>query len=166
MEEMLDVVDDDDKVVRMAPRKEVREKGLLHRCARAIVKNDNEEIMLQKRAMAKDIYPGQWDIGIAETVKSGESYNDAAIRGLHEEAGINGDKSSLKFLFKFRYKSKINNTITSAYEYYHNGAVHPQEEEVDEVKFLSKDKLPELMQKEKFHPVGKIIFEKYMEAKK
>ena len=163
MEEMLDVVDENDMVVRKATRKEVRGKGLLHKCARVIIINNNGELMLQKRTMTKDIYPGHWDIGVAETVKSGESYEEAAARGLKEEAGIKANPSELNFLFEARYKSKNNNAKTHVYACKYNGKVIPQEEEIDEIGFMAAEDVKEIIGKIQFHPVGKIVFEKYLE---
>ena len=41
-----------------------------------------------------------------------------------------------------------------------------QKEEIDEVKYLSIDKIKELIKSLPFHPFGKVVFEKYLEMKK
>ncbi len=107
-EEILDVVDEKDKYVRKATRKEVRENTLLHRVARVIIKNRKGELIIQKRSAAKKTFASHFDIGMAETVKSGESYEAAAIRGLTEELGIFGVSNiQLMNFVKYTYLSMV-----------------------------------------------------------
>lgn len=119
-EEILDVVNEKDKFVRKATRKEVREKALLHRVARIIIENNKGELLIQKRSMKKDIYPGHWDVGVAETVKSGEGYESAAMVGLRDELGITGISNIElihSLLFKIIYKSPEHNILCKVYNY-------------------------------------------------
>ena len=166
MEEVLYVVDGEDKFVRKATRKEVRENALLHRCSRIIITNGNGLFLAQKRSMGKDIYPGYWDIGVAGTVS--ESYESTAIRELMEELGITGVSNiqlAHSFLFKFKYDSKISNAHCKAYELIYHGDFTPQKEEIDEIKLLEPGKIKKLMEAEPFHPIGRLVFEKYLELK-
>ena len=168
MEEILYVVDGEDKFVRKTTRKEVMENALLHRCSRIIIHNDNNLFLVQKRSMEKDIYPGCWDIGVAGTVNESESYESTAIRELMEEVGITGVSNIQlmhSFLFKLKYTSKLSNTHCKVYELIYNGAIKPQKEEIDEVKLLETAKVKKLMETKKFHPIGKAVFEKYLELK-
>ena len=160
-EEMLDVVGENDKVVRKAARKEVRENVLLHRTSRVVVFNRLGELFVQKRSKNKKTFASHWDIGIAETVKSGEDYEKAALRGLNEEAGIN--QKNISFLFKIRYKSSKTNEQCSVYELNYDGNFILQKEELEKIDFLSLAEIKNFIKKEKFHPVGKIVFEKYLE---
>lgn len=166
-EEILDVVDEKDRFVRKSSRKEVREKKLLHRVARVIVKNNKNESIIQKRNADKKTFPSHFDIGIAETVKSSESYESAAIRGLYEELGIFGVSNiqlTNSFLFKIRYNSMQTNEICKVYMLEYNGKINFQKEEIEEVKSLKINEVKKLI-KMPFHPVGKIAFEKYLELK-
>lgn len=168
MEEVLYVVDEEDKFVRKATRKEVRENALLHRCSRIIITNGNGLFLVQKRSMGKDIYPGYWDIGVAGTVSENESYESTAIRELREELGITGISNIQlmhSFLFKFKYDSKISNAHCKAYELIYNGDFTLQKEEIDEIKLLGMGKIKKMMETEHFHPIGKMVFEKYLEIK-
>jgi isopentenyl-diphosphate delta-isomerase len=45
-------------------------------------------LLLQRRAAAKSVAPGCWDLTVAEHVAPGESYEEAARRGLREELRI------------------------------------------------------------------------------
>ena len=168
MEEIIYIVDEQDQFVRKAARQEVRQKALLHRTARAIVLNGNGLFLVQKRSAGKDIYPSHWDIGIAGTVRESESYESTAMRELMEEVSITGISNIQlmhSFLFKLRYSSEMHNAHCKVYYLNYNGKIMPQKEEIDEVKYLPANEVISLIQKEKFHPVGKMIFEKYFEEK-
>lgn len=167
-EELIDVVDDKDQFVRKTERSEVRQKALIHRSARVIILNNKREFLVQKRSTSKDIYPGYWDLGVAETSISGEGYVFAAIRGLQEELGIIGISNIQlihSFLFKLKFRSPNDNGNIKMYELVHNGKINPNYIEVEEVKFISADGVFELIEKGHFTPGGAMAFKKYWELK-
>lgn len=87
-EEIFDVVDEGDVVVGRATRREVHEKGLLHRAVHVFVVNRHGELLLQKRSRFKDVHPGVWDSSAAGHLDAGEDYQSAALRELAEEMGV------------------------------------------------------------------------------
>ncbi len=89
-DEVFDVVDEGDEVVGRATRREVHEKGLLHRAVHVFVVNRHGELLLQKRSRFKDVHPGVWDSSAAGHLDAGEGYAEAARRELEEELGIRG----------------------------------------------------------------------------
>lgn len=91
-DELFDVVDADDAVTGQATRREVHERGLMHRAVHILVFNKNRDCLLQKRSMLKDRQPGVWDSSAAGHLDAGESYEAAAERELGEELGISGAK--------------------------------------------------------------------------
>jgi isopentenyl-diphosphate Delta-isomerase len=88
MTEMLYVVDKEDNVLRSESRKIVHASSLWHRGVHIILKNSNGEILMQLRSPDKDKFPNRYDISVSEHVTFGESYDEAARRGLFEELGI------------------------------------------------------------------------------
>lgn len=86
--EIFDVVDEADAVTGQATRREVHEKGLLHRAVHVFVVNRHGELLLQKRSRFKDAHPSVWDSSVAGHLDAGEDYASAAIRELEEEMGI------------------------------------------------------------------------------
>lgn len=168
MEEIIYVVNEKDQFVRKATRKEVREKALLHRVARVIIKNSKNEFLVQKRSLRKDIHPGLWDIGIAETVKGGDSYESTAMRGLLEEleiTGISNIQLMHSVLFKLKYFSKNHNILCKVYYLLYDGQIYAQEEKIDEIKYLTSKEVIDLTEKANFNQVGKLVFDKYLELK-
>ncbi|OGW18860.1 MAG: NUDIX hydrolase [Nitrospinae bacterium RIFCSPLOWO2_12_FULL_47_7] len=86
--ERFDVVDDNDKVIGSATRKEIHEKSLFHRSVHMLVFNVEGQLFLQKRVLTKDENPGLWDTSAAGHVNTGEDYFTGAQRELHEELSI------------------------------------------------------------------------------
>ena len=167
-EEIIYVVNEKNQFVRKTTRKEVMEKGLLHRHARVIIVNKDEKLLVQKRSLSKDKYPGYWDVGVAGTVKEGDSYESTAMHELYEEVGITGISNiqlMRSLLFKFAFHSPEYNVLCKAYKIQYDGKLKLQEEEVDEAKYMLIEEIKNIIEKEPFHPVGKIVFEKYLETK-
>jgi 16S rRNA (adenine1518-N6/adenine1519-N6)-dimethyltransferase len=87
-EELFDVVDEQDVVLRPETRDVVHVNNLRHRAVHMLLFNSQGELFLQKRSMWKDRNPGLWDSSAAGHVDSGENYIQAAHRELQEELGI------------------------------------------------------------------------------
>ncbi len=91
MEELFDTFDDEGEFVGLLPRSEVHRSGAWHRSVHVLVFRSNGEVIVQRRADRKDLYPGLLDYSVGEHLQPGEDYEEAAIRGLHEELGIVGN---------------------------------------------------------------------------
>jgi len=87
-EELFDVVDEGDRVVRQATRREVHARGWRHRAVHVLVFNRAGEVFLQKRSLRKDLAPGLWDSSCSGHLDAGEGYDAAAWRELREELGL------------------------------------------------------------------------------
>ena len=88
MGETFDVVDRSDIAIGRASREEVHRNGLLHRSAHLLVFDGSGRVLLQKRSMVKDRFPGRWDSSVSGHVDSGESYDQCIVREAMEEIGI------------------------------------------------------------------------------
>jgi|TARA_B110000879_G_scaffold56154_1_gene79230 16S rRNA (adenine1518-N6/adenine1519-N6)-dimethyltransferase len=86
--EILDVVDENDEVIRSERRDVIHRDDLTHRAVHIFVLNKHREIFLQKRSRLKDKCPGLWDSSAAGHVDSGEDYAACATRELAEELGL------------------------------------------------------------------------------
>lgn len=89
-DEMVDVVDPHDRVVRSVTRAEMRRERLRHRAVFVAVTDGNGRLLVHRRAITKDVWPGWLDIAVGGVVASGESYDRAAERELAEEVGVSG----------------------------------------------------------------------------
>ncbi|MFO1435959.1 MAG: NUDIX domain-containing protein [Gammaproteobacteria bacterium] len=85
-EEIFAVVDEFDQVIDYRPRSVVHRLGLRHRAVHVWVYNPQGEVLLQKRSVRKECFPGLWDSSAAGHVDRGEEH-DCAVRELGEERG-------------------------------------------------------------------------------
>ena len=165
--EIIHVVDEDENFIRKAGRKEIRKHALLHRATRVMILDKENKILIQKRSMNKDIYPGLWDLGVAGTVINSDSYEATAIRELEEEVAIKGiTEGQLKsnFLFKIIFHSPKHNIICKIYKIMYDGKLKLLDGEVDEVKFLETGEIKKMTSRPDFTPVGAFIFSKFLET--
>ena len=60
-DEIFDVVNFDDEVIRSANRREVHENRWLHRASHVLVYDEAGRLLVQLRASTKECSPGLWD---------------------------------------------------------------------------------------------------------
>jgi 16S rRNA (adenine1518-N6/adenine1519-N6)-dimethyltransferase len=86
--EMIQVVDEENRPLAPKSRATVHRENLFHRSVHLFIRNGRGELLLQRRSQRKDKFPGHWDSGAAGHVDADESYEEAAARELVEELGI------------------------------------------------------------------------------
>ena len=75
--------------------------GIRHRTAHIWVvwnTGDDAEVLMQKRAMNKDSFPGRYDTSSAEHIHAGDEPLESALRELEEELGIKAEPVTLEEL--------------------------------------------------------------------
>lgn len=87
-EEMLDIVDDQDRVLSQAPRSHVLRDYHIHRAVMFFVFDAEDQVLVNQRSELKELYPGYWSIAFGGHVLAGESYDDAVRREIKEETGV------------------------------------------------------------------------------
>jgi isopentenyldiphosphate isomerase len=100
--ELVDVLDESGAPVSVKEKREVHRDGDPHRCAHIWIVRGTD-VLLQRRALVKESWPGMWDISVAGHVSAGETSVAAAIREAHEELGLDIAPSDLGFLATLRY---------------------------------------------------------------
>ena len=103
------LVDKEDREVGVMEKLEAHQKGLLHRAFSIFIFNDNDEMLLQKRALGKYHSGGLWTNTCCSHPREGEETINAANRRLIEEMGI---KTNLRKVFDFIYKAELDNELT------------------------------------------------------
>lgn len=109
LNEQVILVDRDDNSIGLMDKLEAHEKGLLHRAFSVLLFNDKEELLLQQRAFDKYHCGGLWTNTCCSHPRPEEEAEDAALRRLREEMGIECD---LKKSFDFIYKAEFDNGLT------------------------------------------------------
>lgn len=141
-EELLDVVDAQDRVIGVKTRGEIHARGLMHRAVHILLFNDAGQVFLQKRSLSKDENPGLWDTSAAGHVDSGEDYLGCAQREIHEELGIEAG-TGLEFLFKMEPCRETGNEHSQVFRYRHDGPLRLHSGEIDDGAWLDPKTLDE-----------------------
>ncbi len=157
-EEIVQIVDRDNREIGAVSRRVMREQRLIHRAAYILVFNRTGELLIQKRTLSKDIYPGYWDVAAGGVVLAGESYEAAAERELAEELGISGAR--LEPLFDQYYEDADNRVWGRIFRCLSEGPFVFQAEEVESGRFIAPAAALELSGKEPFTPDGLIVLRK------
>lgn len=114
-DELFDIVNDEDQILRQEMRSVAHQLGLQHRGVHIFLFTPDGRMLVQKRSKDRAQYPSALDCSISEHVKAGESYFEAAVRGMKEEMGVTGIE--IKPLVKFRMEYGPNdNEISTLYE--------------------------------------------------
>ena len=110
------------------------------------------DILLQKRSMEKESYPGLYDTSSAGHIPAGDEPLGSALRELEEELGIAAEAEELSYAgtFSIRYEKTFHgrlfrdNEFTTVYVYdrpVDTGALVLQKSEVDEVRWFGLDEV-------------------------
>jgi isopentenyl-diphosphate delta-isomerase len=86
--ELFETYSDDGTPTGLVLRSEVHRRGLWHRAANVLLFHPDGRFYLQRRAATKDVWPNAWDLSVGEHLKPGESFEQAAYRGLAEELAV------------------------------------------------------------------------------
>lgn len=109
MEELVILVDHEDRETGVMEKIQAHREALLHRAFSVFVFNSKGELMLQQRAMGKYHSPGLWTNTCCSHPRPGEDTETAAHRRLQEEMGFD---CSLTKIFHFTYKAPFDNNLT------------------------------------------------------
>lgn len=91
MEDILILVDDQDRETGTMGKQEAHVRGLKHRAFSLFIFNDRNELLLQRRALDKYHTPGLWTNTCCSHPGTGETTEEAAHRRLREEMGFDTD---------------------------------------------------------------------------
>lgn len=129
-DELLDVVDENDRVVRAEKRGIIHAQRLPHRAVHVLIFNTAGQVFLQRRAPTKDTFPDRWDSSCSGHVDTGEDYLESALRELGEELGIQGAKPDfVELLFKLECCQQTGQEFVHVYRARYEGpfVLHPTE---------------------------------------
>lgn len=139
-DELLDIVDDDNRVVGQAPRAEATARRLCHRVTGIRVLDGRGRQFVHRRTPEKLVHPSLYDMFVGGVVGAGESCDEAALREAEEELGVSGLAAPTP-LFDFRFESPEHLWWFHVYEARWDGPVSPQPEEVAWHTFLTPEEL-------------------------
>ena len=107
-DELFDVIDESDQVIKQEMRSVVHQRGLWHRGAHVLLFTSDGKLIVQQRSRAKSQSPLTFDCSVSEHLLAGEGYHKAALRGLSEELGMEDIELQPLIKFKMNYGSNDN----------------------------------------------------------
>ncbi|MGI0119992.1 NUDIX hydrolase YfcD [Zooshikella sp. RANM57] len=132
--ERVTIVNEQNECIGESTRSEMRQQGLCHRAVYVFVFNPLGQLLVQKRTVTKDVYPGFYDLAAGGVVQAGEEYEQAAYRELEEEMGITG--IPLDSYFHFYFQEQDQRVWGKVYACEYDGPLTLEAEEVEDVVLL------------------------------
>ncbi|MFI1033113.1 NUDIX hydrolase [Streptomyces sp. NPDC020951] len=158
-DEILDIVDEHDRVVGRLPRGQAYAEGLRHRCVFIRARDAEGRIFVHRRTPTKLVFPSLYDMFVGGVVGAGESYDDAALREAEEELGVSGLPRP-EFVLKFLYDGPAGSWWSAVYEVRCELPVNPQAEEVAWHDFLPDEELERRLPDWEWVPDGLAAYER------
>lgn len=138
--ELVEIVDASNKPFAVIPLNEAHKQTLPHRAVLVLVYDTQNKVYLQKRSQQKSLYPGRYDLSATGHVRAGEALEEAALRELNEELGI--DTARLKLIHELPASVDTGHefiTLFSAGRI--TQPLRPNPEELDGGMFVDRDEL-------------------------
>ncbi len=163
--ELLEVCDEEDRVMALLSRDEIHRQRLMHRAVHIFLFDPKGRIYLQKRAQDKDEHPGLWDSSAAGHVEPGEPYMVAAKRELLEELGLN---CSLDLVLKLPACEETGWEHVCLYRGETRKPPRPNPRELEDGRFFTVEEVRTLLEKEpeNFTPCFRLLWSLYEETTK
>lgn len=95
--EIIDIVDEFDNILGQDTKQNKFDRNLISRNVAIFLADSDNNIIIAKRSPKKKVFPDKFDLSACGNVMADESYEDAALRELKEELGI---ECELSFLSK------------------------------------------------------------------
>jgi len=128
----IEIVDNNGNVIGTAARDVVHgNNSLLHRVVHALIFDDTNKLLLQKRSSNKDVAPGLWDTSVGGHVDLGETITQALEREIKEELGIT--MINPKFLYSYIHSNHYESELVYSYKCIYKGKITFNRDEIDDV---------------------------------
>tara|TARA_B110000967_G_scaffold207365_1_gene256535 strand:+ start:9157 stop:9705 length:549 start_codon:yes stop_codon:yes gene_type:complete len=164
VDEYLDIWDSEGKPTgKTCLKDEAHQKGWFHPTVHVWFYTPAPALLLQKRSLTKQTFPGFWDVSVAGHVSAGESIIEGAIREVKEEIGLDILEKDLT-PFDIRKNTNHFDTGIIDCEFQHVFLIKLettvshltiQETEVDDLRLFSFEELKECMLQN--HPTFTIV---------
>jgi isopentenyldiphosphate isomerase len=151
-EEWFPVVDENGNTIGKALRRVCHDgkSMLLHPVVHLHLFNTKGELFLQKRAKTKDIQPGKWDTSVGGHVSPGETADEALMREVIEELGLNNYVP--EFLGKYVWESPCERELVNSFSTISDVVPVINKDEIEEGRFWSIGEIKENLGNDIFTP--------------
>lgn len=158
MEEIFDIYTKNGKKIGTAPKSKCHgsNPGFYHKPVWIWIINSKNQILIQKRAKSKKLFPNLWDMPSAGHVKSKETSLEGAIRETYEELGVETNAEDYEFITEYIYNPGWE--IAQIYILKLDMEIEKfnlEEKEVETVKWLNYDEFIKVFYSNEFVPFDK-----------
>ncbi|MER0447241.1 NUDIX domain-containing protein [Streptomyces sp. Edi4] len=161
MDELVERVDEQDRVLAVVARREAVRRGWPHRIAVTVCRDRQGRILVHRRAEHVDRFPGHYEVAAGGAVAPGESYEEAASRELAEELGV---RVPVRFIVKFLNRAGISPHWLAVHEAVLSGRPRPDPDEVTWNGWLSEPELRGSMREKLFTPDTRDVLSHYFSS--
>nr|WP_311137290.1 NUDIX domain-containing protein [Streptomyces sp. I6] len=159
VDESVERVDGQDRVLGVISRGEAIREGRLHRVALTVCRDEDGRILVHRRSEQVSRFPGLYEVGVGGAAIAGESYEQAAARELAEELGI---RALPRLLFTFINRSGLSPHRLGVHEAVVPNAVAPDPDEVAWHGWLTEPELGSALLERHFTPDSHETFRQYL----
>ncbi len=140
--ELLIAVDDNDQVIGYSPKEDIQRKGFNYRCIQVFLFNAKEELLICRRPEEKKKFAGQFAASAMGHVRKGEDYEQAAIREMKQELGVN---ARIRKAIKFSVIDGNNKVFQEVWYGALAEDIEPDKTEIAESRYVNLDDLRQAM---------------------
>lgn len=140
-----------EKTGKMHIRGEDLQEGDFHQVVHVWIMNEAGQLLIQRRQPWKIGWANMWDCAAAGSALAGETSEEAAIREVKEELGIDLEMSNSEILFTIKFPRGFDDHFL-VMQNVDIGELSLQYEEVADAKWASMDEILELVQSGEFIP--------------
>jgi isopentenyldiphosphate isomerase len=159
MGELVERMDEQDRVLGVVDRDEAIANHWLHRVATTVCRDPEGRVLVHRRQEGVSRFPGQYDWLIGGAAEVGESYEEAAVRELAEELGVD---VPVRFVFKFLCRGAISPYWLGVHEAVVTGVIAPDPSEIAAHHWVTENELREALRRWTFVPDGVDALRRYL----
>lgn len=161
MDERVERVDEQDRVLGIVDRTEAIQRGWLHRIATTVCHDPAGRVLVHQRPAGASRFPGPYNMLLGGAVNVGESYGAAAVRELAKETGVH---ASVRFRVKYLCHGAISPYWLVVHEAVITAAIHPDPAEIARHRWMTETELRNAVQHWPFVPDGLDAYARYLAA--
>ncbi|MFJ4013101.1 NUDIX domain-containing protein [Streptomyces sp. NPDC090026] len=161
MDELIEQVDEQDRVLGVVRRSEAVRRRWLHRVAVTLCHDRDGRLLVHQRSPRASRFPGCYEVAVGGAVAVGESYEEAARRELAEEMGL---AVPVRFVLAFLSQQGLSPHRLAVHEASVLGTVSPDPDCVTRHDWLAVSELSEFMQLQPFTPDSGPLLDRYLLA--
>ena len=162
MEELLDLVDENNRVIGTARRSACHgDPRALHRAVHLLLFNRERELYLQQRSPAKQVQPGKWDTSVGGHIAAGEDYVAALFRESEEELGLT--EFSPCFMYNYIMRNEFESELVGTFICVSDQLLSPNIAEISDGRFWLEEEILDFLGSSLFTPNFEDEFQRFQQ---